>query len=128
MAFTFDGPHELAPTGSTGNATHDPLHIGSDYMALGMLFIVEAVGATPTVTWKVQGSISGDGAQAAEWFDIAYITDATDTLAVTTRTATAVGHQINFLANPSARKYKFIRLVTSANTNVTYRAEAYLID
>lgn len=114
--------HELAPVGSTGNNTHDALRVGGVYDALAVEFEVEAVGATPTVTWKVQGSADG-----TNWYDWGYITDASDTIATATRSMTAEGTQINFLANPVARKYKHIRVVTSANTNVTYSARAYTI-
>jgi hypothetical protein len=123
MALTFDGPGYLAPAGSTGNNTHPSFHAGSDYSALIVQFVVEATGATPTVTWKVQGSLDN-----VDFFDLAYITDATDTLSVATRTVTSVSKQVNFLANPGARRYKYYRLVTSANTNVTYRGEIYLAD
>lgn len=112
----FDGPHVLAPTGSTGNNTHTALQIGADWSSAIVQFIVEAVGATPTVTWKVQQSIDG-----VNYYDAIYVTDSTDTAAVSTRTATAVGAQLNYLTRPT----KFLKLVTSSNTNVTYRAELY---
>lgn len=112
--------HSLAPAGSTGNNSHSSLFVGGSYQALGIQFEVTAVGATPTVTWKAQGSLDG-----VNWVDLAYITDATDTVATATRTATAVGIQVAFLSNPVARKYDYIRLVTSANTNVTYKASLF---
>ena len=121
------GRHSLAATGSTGNNTHAGVHIGGVYDAVAMQFIVEAAGATPTVTWKVQGSADSTDGSNGNWFDVAYVTDASDTTATAGRTLTAVGAQINFLANPVARRFKWFRLVTSANTNVTYRADAYAI-
>lgn len=115
----------LAPVGSTGNQTHPSVWLGQAYEAVVMQFVVEAVGATPTVTWKVQASVDGqdisDGSSA--WFDVAYITDASDTVAVTARTRTTVGKDVQFLSNPVARRYQKYRLVTSANTNVTYHGE-----
>lgn len=121
MAYNFESVR-LAPTGSTGNNTHTAVLMPQDYEGLALEFEVTAIGATPTVTYKYQGSMDG-----VNFYDLAYITDANDTVAVATRTATTVSKQIAFLSNPLARNYRYIRLVTSANTNVTYRAEAWPI-
>lgn len=111
----------LASAGSTGNNTH--ASVRTDAMeTMAFQFVVEAIGATPTVTYKFQGSTDN-----VNFYDVAYVTDATDTVATTTRTVTAVGATIAFLSNPVARRYNFYRCVTSANTNVTYRAEIYRI-
>jgi hypothetical protein len=122
---------ELIPItagGQTGNNTHAGVPIVG-YSALAFEFVVEVAGATPTVTWKIQASPDDlsvtDG--NAHWYDLGYITDATDTISVATRTATAAGAQIEFISNPVARQYRRFRLVTTANTNVTYRGEAYRI-
>lgn len=115
-------PVSLAPAGSTGNNTHAARIAGDDYDGLAVQFVIEAVGGTPTVTFKVQGSLDN-----ANWYDLGYITDASDTISVTALTKTAVGAYIIFLSNPLARNYRYFRLVTSANTNVTYRGEMYLI-
>jgi hypothetical protein len=115
----------LAPAGSTGNNTHNSVHI-EGYDALSVEFVVEAIGATPTVTWKVQASpddVSVSDANA-HWYDLGYVTDASDTISVATQVSTTVGAKIIFLSNPAARKYRRFRVVTSANTNVTYRVEA----
>lgn len=114
--------HMLANAGTTGNNTHDSKQVGNAYYTLAFQFVVEAVGGTPTVTYKFQGSHDG-----TNWYDLAYVTDSTDTTATATRTATAVGAQTLFLANPAARAYRYVRCVTTLNTNVTYRAEAYTI-
>lgn len=116
----------LVATGTTGNNTSTGVRLGGSYDGLAFLFIVEAAGATPTVTWKIQGSLDPTSVSDANatWFDVAYVTDAVDTVATATRTATAVGSSVQFLANPIARQYDRYRVVTSANTNITYRAEA----
>lgn len=123
MADLYDGPLVLAPTGSTTNLTHVAKLADADYEGVVFQFVVEAVGATPTVTYKFQGSPDN-----VNWYDTAYITDAVDTLAVATRVVTAVAGYIQFLANPAARQYRYYRCVTSAILNVTYRAEMYLVD
>jgi hypothetical protein len=48
--------HSLAAKGSTGNTTHPSVYLGSSYEAVVLQFVVEAAGATPTVTWKVQAT------------------------------------------------------------------------
>ena len=123
MALVYDGPNFAANAGTTGNNTHTSVHVGSDYSTVVMQFVVEVTGATPTVTYKWQGS-----ADNTNWYDIAFITDASDTLSVSTQVVTAVGASVHFSCNSSARRYKYYRLVTTANTNITYRGEIYLAD
>ena len=113
----------LAQPGSTGNVTGSSYHIGSNTQATALQFIVEAAGATPTVTYKFQGSADG-----TNWFDVGYITDSSDTISTATRTRTSVGADIAFVSNPVARRYAYYRVVTSLNTNVTFRAEIYTIE
>jgi len=123
MALTYGDAIPAAVTGTTGNNTHTAVHVGSDYSTIVLQFVVEVAGATPTVTYKWQGS-----ADNTNWYDLAYITDASDTLAVSTRAVTAVGATIAWPSNPGARRYKYYRLVTTLNTNVTYRGEIYTAD
>lgn len=113
----------LAPAGSTGNVTGAAYHVGSNTQATALQFVVEAVGATPTVTFKFQGSPDG-----SNWYDLGYITDSQDTISTATRTATGVGASIAFVSNPVARRYAWYRVVTTLNTNVTFRAEIYTIE
>jgi hypothetical protein len=121
--------HSLAATGQTGNNTHPSVWLGSSYEAVAMQFVVEVAGATPTVTWKVQASPDDNKVTDANsnWYDVGYVTDGTDTIAQTARTATAVGAQVQFVSNPVARRYQKFRLVTSANTNITYRGEVFRV-
>lgn len=107
----------LAPAGSTGNQTTQPAQLNPDAENASVEFIVEAIGATPTVTWKVQ--LSDDG---LAWFDAQYVTDSSDAVAVAAITVAVVGTQIVFLRLKD-RDWRLARLVVSANTNVTYRAE-----
>lgn len=113
---------ELAPSGSTGNVIGASYAVGGSYEALALLFVVEAVGASPTVTYRFQGSPDG-----VNWFDVGYITDASDTISTSTRAMTATGSQVAFLSNPVARRYAYFRVVTSSNNNVTFRAELFRV-
>lgn len=110
----------LAPTGTTGNNTHPGVQ-ATGAVRVAVQFVVEVAGSTPTVTWKVQGSLDG-----SNWYDCEYMSDSSDTGAATTRTATAVGAQTEWLdLAGGSRFYSQYRMVTSSNTNVTYRGELY---
>lgn len=120
-------PISLAATGSTGNNTHNGAHAGAEADAVEFRFIVEAAGATPTVTFKVQGTNDDTNVTDANaiWTDIAYYPATTDTVASATQTVTAVGTTVFFLdVGNGSRFYRRFRLVTTANTNITYRSEA----
>lgn len=115
----------LANAGTTGNNTHTAIDFKFPPVAapqqVSFVFVVEAAGATPTVTFKYQGSHDN-----SNWFDLPYITDASDTLSQATRVVTATGASIQWLAGAHSRQFRFYRLVTTANTNVTYRSEIYV--
>lgn len=110
----------LAPAGSTGNNTHQGISNRDEGGVVALQFVVEAVGATPTVTFKWQGSLDGQ-----TWNDLTYVSTSTDTLTTSTQTVTGVGTTTVFLENSQQRNWAQFRLVTSANTNVTYRSELY---
>lgn len=124
MAFFTDVTY-LAPVGSTGNLDGtlpaQQKQVPPQCVTTAFQFVIEAVGSTPTVTFKYQGSLDG-----TNWFDVLYTTDASDTAATTAITKTGTGAFVVFLnGNSFDRFYKYFRVVTSANTNVTYRAEMY---
>jgi hypothetical protein len=124
----FLGPVALAPAGSTGNNSHNAAPSVPAAEHISFKLVVEAVGATPTITWKIQGAAMPDGTApgANDWVDLMLRPSDTDTGAVT-RTATAVGTQVSHL--PYDRdNFSHFRLVTSLNTNVTYRGEMYAQD
>lgn len=106
----------LAPVGTTGNNTGASATLGTDYKNLIVQFVVEAIGATPTVTFKVQSSVDG-----TNWVDAWYVTDTTDSGSSSTTTVTTVGVTRLYTTRPAP----FWRVVTTLNTNVTYRCEAY---
>lgn len=112
---------EGAPAASTGNNSHAAVnpHPGSGKIALE--FNVEAVGATPTVTYAVQGTMV-DSPGANDWVPVAIIPSDSD-VAAANRVVTAVGRTYSFISQAQVRFFKKIRVVTSANTNVTYSAQ-----
>ena len=116
---------QLAAVGSTSNNTHASVPISQEIDTLSIEVEITAVGATPTITYKIQGS--NDGAEtpdaSSDWFDLMMLPAASDT-AVATDTKTAVG-VYTYYDDMERRPLGKVRLVTSANTNVTYEAELY---
>ena len=84
-----------------------------------LLQIVSTVGATPTVTVAIEGSVDG-----TSWFNVAYALPATPetvavaNLTITTATTTRV------ILRPN-HPWRFLRLTYSANTNVTLTADVW---
>lgn len=106
-----------AQTGN-GNSTN-VVDLGSNTNNV-LLQITTAVGATPTCTYAVQGSADG-----TNWFAVQYADVATpDTWAVSTFTITTAGTTQKIIRGTIPAR--FLRLVYSANTNVTNTADAYV--
>ena len=78
--------------------------------------ITSTVGATPTVTVAIEGSMDGGDWYAIPYRDTPIAADSIATFAITTATLTR-----KFL--PTDHAWRFIRLNYSANTNVTLTAE-----
>lgn len=116
----------LAPAGSTGNNTHVSHRISPAARSVCAEVAIEAVGATPALSAKLQGSVDDDATSDAnaQWFDLATIPSDSDTAAVVqVRATTVVGQSLTlFLSQAQSRIVRRVRLVTSANTNTTYRA------
>ena len=112
------GPFTAAPAGSTGNNTHSAVQMNEGAHSIELVFNVESVGATPTVTFGIQGSLDG-----TNWDPVLSIPAGSDTAALT-QAATAVG-QTMLAVERSERFFSQYRLVTTSNTNVTYNAAFY---
>ena len=132
---TFVGPMIAAPRGSTGNNTHASVRLHPAAERTGIALVVENGGATPAISWKVQGSLDRDGVAdgSANWVDLACVSAASDNPAaipVVVNPATTGVSSVLWLGGggPAANKapprpVRRLRVVTSANTNVTYRVE-----
>ena len=116
-------PLELAPVGSTGNHSHTAVGVGPVPNRLTLEFAVEAIGATPTVTYALQGTMQ-DSPASTDWEGIMLIPASSETAAAT-RVVTAVGRTYSHVSQAHSRYFKKYRLVTTANTNVTYSAKLY---
>jgi hypothetical protein len=92
-----------------------------DVQNTGAVVITSTIGATPTVTVNIQGSVDG-----VNYFNIPYAVQGTFTgtyvvsaIVITTATTQAYMLQANW-------PWQFVQIVASANTNVTLTATAYL--
>lgn len=118
---------QLAAAGSVGNQTHASIGTDADFDVLSLEFEITAVGATPTVSWVFQGSNDGPEVPDAssDWYALSVLPADSNTELAAVQTKTAVG-VYPASVEISRRPVRKIRLVTSANTNVTYEAELYV--
>lgn len=108
---------KLFDIGSTGTGRGSAANT-EDILRGEIEFQVEAVGATPAISWTVQGSADG-----TTWVDIAYVTqDATVAASKAAQTGIAVAKTILFIDGLDKRFFNFIAVNVSSNTNVTYSA------
>lgn len=115
--------YTLAAAASTSNNTHTGVQVTEDItVQIGVEFNVEAVGATPTVTYALQGSFDGTNYDTT---GIMLIPSNSETAAAT-RVVTATGYYHSFVAQAHSRGWRYFRLVTTSNTNVTYSASLYV--
>lgn len=110
----------LAPTGTTGNNTHTlggAVPEGVDPSGVAVQLNVEAAGATPTLTWVLEGSIDG-----VNWVTVPVVDNLSDAAVFAATTVTAVGLYFKFLwaAAGCARFFRYYRVRVTANTNITY--------
>lgn len=86
----------------------------------GAVIVTSVIGATPTVTVNIQGSVDG-----TNFFNIPYALVATpETLSVAAITITTAV-TTTYLLRPT-HAWRYLKLAYSANTNVTLTATAYL--
>lgn len=115
----------LAPAGSTGNNVHTSVDIAPDIDTVAAKFEITVAGATPTVSYKLQATFDGPDIPdaTADWFDaFAMPYDSATEAGVQTKTALGVYALMLDLRRRPARR---VRLVTTANTNVTYEGDLF---
>jgi len=117
---------QLAPKGQTGTGRF-PAHVVPESPLIAIEFVVEAVGATPTVTYTIQGLRPGaESTDSAEWVDLMYL-DMDSSVAASKAgiVATTVSRVVKYLDGLDRRFFEAIAVNVSANTNVTFRANLY---
>jgi hypothetical protein len=110
----------LLSSAQTGNGASTNVADTGGTTGPALLTIVSTVGATPTVTVAIQGSVDG-----GDWFSIAYADTGTPetvsvaTFAITTATTTRK------ILRPK-HPWRYLRLDYSANTNVTLTSNLFV--
>lgn len=106
------------------NNTHNSVEAPVDADLLALEFRVTAVGATPTVTFVWQGSDDGPEVSDvnSDWYAIFATPSAAAADAAAGGTPVALG-VTTFDLDLHKRPVRKVRLITSANTNVTYDSE-----
>lgn len=85
-----------------------------------LLQITTAIGATPTCTYAIEGSVDG-----TTWFPVAYADSATpETLSVATFVITTAT-TVRKILRPN-HPWRYLRVTYSANTNVTNTADVWV--
>src|SRR3990170_1430542 len=86
----------------------------------GAIILTSAIGSTPTVTVNIQGSVDG-----STWFNIPYSLVATPRTFVITAITITTAVTTTYLLQELVF-WRYLKVVYSANTNVTLTATAYL--
>jgi hypothetical protein len=87
---------------------------------VSLLTIVTTVGATPTCTYAIEGSVDG-----VDWWPVAYADFATpETMSVATFVITTATTSRKIMRQH--HPWRFLRITYSANTNVTSTADLWV--
>jgi len=106
-------------TSQTGNVDTTNTADRGNLVSGAYLKIVSTVGSTPTVTVNIQGSING-----TDFFNVPYALVATPSTFVITAITITTATTNHYLLQ-SAQAWKYLKLVYSANTNVTLTADVW---
>lgn len=104
----------------TGDSTNVGARMPKNLGMPGAIVITSTIGATPTVTVNIQGSADG-----TNFFNIPYALVATPSTFVLTALTITTATTTTYLLQAS-QPWLFVKLVYSANTNVTLTATAYI--
>lgn len=117
---------EVKPNGSavlgtaqTGNGDTTDIADRGFARGGGALVLTSTVGATPTVTVDIQGSIDG-----TTWFNVPYSLVATPRTFVLTAITITTAVTTTYLLQESVG-WRYLKVVRSANTNVTLTTTYY---
>lgn len=105
----------------TGNARFSADITGTSASRIMVEFTVDAVGATPTVTYTIQGSMDN-----VNWVDMQYVTlDSSVAASKAGIVVTTVGATHKFVDGLDKRFPHYIAVTTTLNTNVTFSARVH---
>ena len=116
--------HYLAPVGSTTVQRYSLANMSEVWRA-AVQFTIESVGATPAISWTVQGSLDG-----SRWYDLEYLTPdsavAASKAAITSVTTGVLNATLLYLDGLDRRFFKYFAVNVSANTNCTFNAQLHI--
>jgi hypothetical protein len=107
-------------TAQTGNADSTNIADRGYRESGGAVVVTSTIGATPTVTVNIQGSVDGTA-----WFNIPYALVATPRTFVLTALTITTAVTTTYLLQELVY-WRYLKLVMSANTNVTLTSTTYL--
>lgn len=114
---------ELAPKLSTGVARFSAAGLSSARRVF-VRVEVTAIGATPTMTYTIQGSNDG----GVTWTDIQYVSpDSSVAASKAAVVVTTVSVAQYFIDGLDKRFFDQYAINVSANTNVTFNAQAFFV-
>lgn len=103
----------------TGNVDTDTAYVGSrSTTQQGALVLTSAVGSTPTVTVNIRGSVDG-----VNFVNIPYSAENTFSATWVVTALTITTAKTGFYNLQPGMNWRYIKLVLSANTNVTLTAD-----
>jgi hypothetical protein len=110
----------VAQTGN-GDSTNIANRNTPSTIQSGAVVITSAIGATPTVTVNIQGSVDG-----VNWVNVPYSAENTFSATWVVTALTITTAKTGFYVLQPGMGWRMLKLVYSANTNVTLTADAYL--
>lgn len=126
--------YELAPKLSTGTGRSTVKHV-EGWRTVAIEFEVEAIGATPTVTFTVQGQLDrtppklDDDPASPLWENLAYVrSDATTAASSAAQVITTVSKTILWVEGLEKRSFRSLAINVTANTNVTFSARMHVAE
>jgi len=88
----------------------------ADATATALLTITTTIGATPTCTYAIEGSVDN-----SDWFPVAYADAATPETVTVATFVTTTATTVRKILRPF-HPWRYLRITYSANTNVTNTA------
>ena len=119
----------IAPAGSAAIQQYRALNVMTAPL-LAVEFVVESAGATPTITFNVQGlKPGGSAAVSTDWVNLALLDmDASVATSNAAITLTAVGRTVKYLDGLDRRFIAGVAVNVTANTNIVFHANAWRVD
>lgn len=117
-----DGSAIRLSDAQTGNGDSTNIAFRGLRGTVGALVITSAIGATPTVTVNIQGSVDG-----VNWANVPYYSGAWVVAPTYIVTSFAITTAVTTMYHiRGSDDFRYLKLAYSANTNVTLTVDAYV--